>query len=147
MDPEYINRELSHYDEEERDARSVYPTGLSASLLLVFYGGVFTIGAALATNFVTDSSARIALIAVALSAGLATIVTVVLNTLGSARGHQTTRGPPSLDHGPPSRVPGIHPIGVTPWHTETSSRKAPTCAPTWLNRGSPASKSMLSWSR
>lgn len=27
MDPEYINRELSHYDEEERDARSVYPTG------------------------------------------------------------------------------------------------------------------------
>jgi len=39
MDPEYINRELSHYDEEERDARSVYPTGLSASLLLVMYGG------------------------------------------------------------------------------------------------------------
>ena len=81
MDPEYINRELSHYDEEERDALSVYPTGLSASLLLVIYGGVFTIFAALATNFVTDSSARIALIAVALSAGLATIVTVVLNTL------------------------------------------------------------------
>ena len=81
MDPDYIDRELRHYDEEERDARSVYPTGLSPSLLLVIYGGVFAVVVALATNFVSDSSARLALIAVALSAGVATIITVVLNTL------------------------------------------------------------------